>query len=369
VEQLGKKLIECGAPVWRVRLNCLTLNPLVAGWSVIWSEDQEHFTETQASHQYRVNDSFVGTPMHIVSTTRSLYRKKMDDLNKDSDHSLLFALRDQGATDYVVIPLIFSNGEVSTLIVVSQYRPGFSDSDIAAFNELAEFIAPVFETFALRRSAQSLLETYVGKRTGKRVLEGQIQRGDGELIEAAVWFCDLRGFTTLTESISSSDLIDLLNEYFEIVSDAVEQCGGEVLKFIGDAMLVVFPVTDEVSRQCACRMACRAAMTATSRVHENNRHRTRSGSHPINFGLGLHVGEVVYGNVGAPERLDFTVLGAAVNMAARVEGLSKSTGYPILMTNEVAQEIDTPNSSVGYHELKGVHGLIELFALQSTELK
>ena len=211
----------------------------------------------------------------------------------------------------------FVNSPPAGFIVASDAEQGFSDGDIAKFTALARHLAPVLETISNRRIAVTLLDTYLGPRSGRRVLEGKIRRGDGEAIEAAMWFSDLRDFTPLTESLPISDLLQMLNHYFETVSAAVMSRGGEILRFIGDAMLIVFPVDERRTRRQACQAALHAAEDAFASLAPVNLMRRRGGQPEIRFGVGLHVGQVIYGNVGAPERLDFTVMGVAVNRTAR----------------------------------------------------
>ena len=277
----------------------------------------------------------------------------------------MFELASKGATDYLALPLTFSDGSISNLVVVSDARDGFCDSDISKFTELVSYIAPIFEVLATRMLARTLLDTYVGPRTGRRVISGQIKRGDGEIIHAAIWLSDLRDFTPLTETLEPEELLALLNSYFEAVAAAVTARGGEILSFIGDAVLVVFPVTTSVSPNDACSAAVDAVTDAVDGLAATNMRRTRSNLPTIDFGVGLHLGKVIYGNVGAPDRLDFTVMGPAVNRTARLESLTKQLGSPLLMSGEVARSISQKTVSLGFHDLKGVAEQQEVFALAS----
>ena len=365
VEDLGRQLIQCGAPLWRIRLGCRTIHPQIAAWSVIWASDMAHAIERSAGHSYKENDAYVGSPMAHVIHTGTAFRRRLTDLDEEDDHQLLFELQSEGGTDYLALPLVFSDGLTSTMIVVSNSETGFSDSDVSNFTELVEFIAPVFEVFATRRIAGALLDTYVGRRTGERVLSGQIKRGDGEIIHAAIWFSDLRDFTPLTETLKPQDLIALLNSYFESVTAAVTARGGEVLRFIGDAMLIVFPVGESSSLEDACSAAVDAVTDAFDSLATLNFRRARSNLPTINFGVGLHVGEVIYGNVGAPDRLDFTVMGPAVNRTARLESLTKEAGCSLLMSSDFARAIAQDTVSRGFHTVKGLAEPLEVFTLNS----
>ncbi len=365
VEHLGRQLIEQGAPLWRVRLGCRTIHPLIASWSIVWSHDVTDATERVATHGFTDRDAYIGSPMAHVVETGTPFRRKLSDLDEARDHRLMFELASKGATDYLALPVTFSDGSTGNLVVVSDARDGFSDSDVSKFIELASYIAPIFEVFATRMLARSLLDTYVGPRTGRRVLSGQIKRGDGEIIHAAIWLSDLRNFTPLTETLETKELLALLNSYFEAVAAAVTARGGEILSFIGDAVLVLFPVTESASPNEACSAAVDAVTDAVDGLAATNMRRARSNLPTIDFGVGLHLGKVIYGNVGAPDRLDFTVMGPAVNRTARLEGLTKELGRPLLMSDEVARSISQKTVSLGFHDLRGVAEQQEVFALAS----
>jgi adenylate cyclase len=228
---------------------------------------------------------------------------------------------------------------------------------------LADYLAPVIDVYATRQLAVSLMDTYLGRRTSQRVMQGRIRRGDGDEIFAVMWFSDLRDFTALTESLSTSLMLSALSDHFELVAAAVTARGGEILRFIGDAMLIVFSVTEQDELPAACEAALESADDAFSALGALNHRRLRSGLPQLSFGVGLHVGEVIYGNVGAPDRLDFTVMGPAVNRTARLESLTKTVNVPLLLSAEFVRHVDRPVRSVGLHAMKGVGQPQEIFAL------
>ena len=191
-----------------------------------------------------------------------------------------------------------------------------------------------------------------------------VRRGDADVINAALWFSDLRNFTQLTEDLPPKDILGMLNDYFEYVSAAVSARGGEILRFIGDAMLIVFPITDEVSRREACIAALESAMDAQASLAVENHRRRRQGDPEIAFGVGLNVGEVIYGNVGALDRLDFTVMGPAVNRTARLESLTKALGHAVCVSALFAAECDAPMLDLGEHAMKGIAEPQRVFAPQ-----
>ena len=191
-----------------------------------------------------------------------------------------------------------------------------------------------------------------------------IKRGDADVIHAALWFSDLRNFTHLSETLEPDQVLAMLNEYFEFVAAAVTAQGGEILRFIGDAMLIVFPIDENMCIRTACNAAIEAAIDAQDSLAPLNHQRRRHGLPQIEFGVGLNVGEVIYGNVGAPDRLDFTVMGPAVNRTARLESLTKDLGHNILFSREFADLVEQPVRDLGEHEMKGIAGLQKVYALQ-----
>jgi adenylate cyclase len=204
-----------------------------------------------------------------------------------------------------------------------------------------------------------LLDTYVGRQSGGRVLAGQIRRGTGETIRAVIWLCDLRGFTNLSETLPRDTLIDLLNGYFGPMCDVVAGQGGEILKFIGDAMLAIFPIGSETAATCAAALV--AAERAQAALIEENLRREPLGLPRIEYGLALHVGDVMYGNIGSDTRLDFTVIGPAVNLTARIESMCKQLGRPLLLSSDFVKAAGISAQSLGAFPLKGVGAEQEIF--------
>ena len=209
------------------------------------------------------------------------------------------------------------------------------------------------------------MQVYLGQRTGQRVLKGQVKRGDGQRIKAALWYCDMRDFTKLSNSMSSEDLILVLNEYFGHLGPAVQNNNGEILKFIGDAMLAIFPIEEDgKSEQEVCMQCLEAAKIAQEKLAMWSDERMAQGEVVVQSGIGLHIGEVVYGNIGTPGRLDFTVIGEAVNRVARVEGMCSSLGYELLATKDFVDLIANPNKLLGEFLLKGIQDPVKIYSLK-----
>ncbi len=264
-------------------------------------------------------------------------------------------LRAEGVTDHLASPLIFTNGEIHVATWTTCQPGGFSAEQIAAIERVVAPLARLTEVYALRRTASNLLDAYVGHDAGERILAGQIRRGDTEAIHAVIWLSDMREFTALADSMPATRLIELLNHYFDCQVPAILAHGGEVLKFMGDGLLAIFPIGEDVAT------ACRAAMTAALDVRE--RIAGSSTGAPLRFGLALHVGEVLYGNVGGGNRLDFTCIGPAVNLAARIEALTGETGHSILTSSEFARHCGRRLLSVGEFALRGFSAAQSIFAL------
>jgi len=362
IDALANRLIAAGAPVWRLRFGFASVHPQIAMWGYVWVRGRGAEI-TQVGHGFENSEAFIGSPAQRLMQTREPVRYRLDRLAPDA-HRMLRELAEMGGVDYLLLPMRFSDASMTLFGVTTDRGKGFAAADLRKFATLADALSPVFEVLKLRRVAKTLLDTYVGKRAGERVLQGLVKRGDGETIHAALWFSDLRDFTALTEALPADKVLAMLNAYFEHVDAAVTPRGGEILRFIGDAMLIVFPAQTGREVDAACRAAVDAARDAFASLAALNQPRRQAGEPPIQFGVGLNVGEVIYGNVGAPARLDFTVMGPAVNRTARLEDLTKALGVPLLMSAEFVAHLGMPVRSLGAHAMKGVPRAQEVFALE-----
>lgn len=364
---LAEVLLATGAPVDRMRFAYRTVNPQHFGHNVMWTKGRgTQFMNT--GHHIEQSDDYLGSPIRDVHMSRQSVRQHLEDDLPDDAHSVYFTMKGQGMTDYLAVPMIFSDDQVNVMSFASTRAGGFLDAEIAKLETLAQHMTPIVETIALRTVARSILDTYVGRRTGTRVLNGAVKRGDGEIIDAVVWFSDLRDFTPLTESLPPNEMLGMLNAYFETVDAAVSSHGGEILRFIGDAMLIVFPTNVYPSVERACRAAVDAAIDAFNSIATVNHRRRRHKEPEIRFGVGLHVGKVVYGNVGGRDRLDFTVMGPAVNRTARLEGLTKTLGHNLLLSKDMVDQLECPFIDLGKHAMKGVADPQPVFALKDTTM-
>jgi adenylate cyclase len=271
-------------------------------------------------------------------------------------------LRAQGGTDYFAQGLPGSTGEISYISWATRQPSGFSDDAVAALTALSPYLAQRIELESAYHGTRALLEVYLGRNAGQRVVAGGFRRGSGELIDAAIWFCDLRGFTSLSDDRLPQDVVETLDEYFDCVDGAVMQGGGEVLKFIGDAILAIFPVAGDAP--AACRRALAAAERALAALDRVNAGSAARNEPPLAIGVALHLGQVMYGNIGAKDRLDFTVISSSVNEACRLEALCKPLQTPLALSQAFV-EAARPDGLVdlGLHALKGVRAPLRVFTL------
>lgn len=261
----------------------------------------------------------------------------------------------EGYFQYEAMPLRFSDGTYKVLTLATKSPDGFGSKDKALIEATLPALTLVFEGFVSRNTAKTLMETYVGKRAGLRVLDGEIARGDGSPIDAVIWFSDLRGFTSLAQSRDEGALLKLLNDYFEIQTDAIETHSGEVLKFIGDAVLAIFPYKNSVGDAVAQAEAAAFQALKDSGAQDD-----------FSFGIGLHPGSVFYGNVGGGTRLDFTVIGTSVNLTSRIEGLCGELDRPLLASADFVEQSALKWNSLGHHRLKGVTNAVEVFSPEAN---
>jgi adenylate cyclase len=355
--ELCHRLQAAGLPLYRVAVFVRTLHPNVLGRGFIWHETTDKVEINEAAYDFLQSDQYLQSPIRAIFTEHGEIRRRLTEPRCPLDFPVLADFRKEGVTDFLGLPLPFVNGEVHAATFATRHPGGFTGGQLAGLRQVAIPLARLAEIYGLMRKSRNILEAYLGRQTGEKVLEGHIRRGDGEDIHAVIWFCDLRDSTVLADSMSRADFLRLLNEFFECVLGPVLARGGEVLRFIGDAALAIFPV--DGSEAEACERAVRAAQDARGCMDTANASRAR----PLAFGIGLHMGDVLYGNIGTPTRIEFTVIGAAANEAARIEALTKTLGVPLILSAPVARHVPACRS-LGVHRLRGVGEPLELFTLE-----
>ncbi len=347
--ELCERLVECGVPLWRVAVFVTTLHPDVMGRRFVWQPGSA-VTTSEASFAFMETDDYRTSPVVAVYQTRQPIRRRLADSDCPDDFPILQELRAEGASDYVALPLLFTDGTVHVATWSTRQPGGFTAKQ---FSDLESIIAPlarVAEIRALRRTAGNLLDTYVGNQTGARILEGKIRRGYVETIRAAIWLSDMRGFTALTERSPPQAVVDLLNGYFGCQVPAILDHGGEVLKFMGDGLLAIFPIAGG-DAGAVCRRALSCALEVRARIAELPR--KSESKDATRFGLALHLGEVMYGNVGGGNRLDFTCIGPAVNLAARLETVAAKLGETIVVSVDFASHFPREFKRLGEFSVAG----------------
>jgi len=355
--QLCRRLVESGIALYRAAVFVRTLHPNVAGRAFYWRADTDAVEVDEAEHAFMQTEDHLGSPLPVIVSSRAEIRRRIADPGCPMDYPVLADLRSQGATDYLAVPLEFLNGEVHVASFSTRRPGGFTDGEIAALRRVLPPLTRVAEIYALSRKAGNILEAYLGRAAGAKVLAGQIRRGDSEELHAVIWFCDLRDSTPLADAMSRTAFLELLNRYFECVLGPVLERGGEVLRFIGDAALAIFPVGENPAN--ACEKAVDAAREAIARMQALNEARQP----PLRFGIGLHLGSVLYGNIGTPTRIEFTVIGAAANEAARIESLCKSLDTSLVVSEQVVRHLPGTWKPLGRHALRGVGEPVALFTL------
>lgn len=355
------RFVEAGVPLCRLIVAVRTLHPLIATSGYRWVPGMDRAEQVDRGHDILNKDAYLKSPIKAVHDGAPEVRRRLEGPSVTLDFPILEELQQQGSTDYLALPLIFGGGRINVMSLTTDRPGGFSDDDVALVLALREPLSAVLEIQSMRRIGATLMDTYLGHQTGARVLDGHITRGSGETIHAVVWYSDLRGFTPMSDALDRAEVIAVLNDYFECVIDAIEAGGGEVLKLIGDAVLAIFPLTDAAFRHYVCNHALDTALKARDAMAEYNLARAAAGQPPLDFGVALHVGDVIYGNIGAPHRLDFTVIGPAVNHVTRIEALCKATGKNLLVSEEFRRTCERPLVSVGRHRLRGVDGPQEVF--------
>jgi adenylate cyclase len=315
-----ERLVSAGIPLWRVNVFVRTLHPDVFGRSFVWRQG-EAVTVTPASFDAPDSREFKTSPLAILYETAAEVRFRLDD-PRSTRFPFLNDMRAEGVTDYFAAPLVFADGSIHSSSWATRQSGGFTDRQVEALRSLLPPLARVIEIMSLQRAAAMLLDTYVGNRAGERILGGQIRRGHTETMHAAIWLSDLRGFTALSDRLPAETVVEILNRYFDCQVASIRSHGGEVLKFMGDGLLAVFPIDEYVGdvRQVCSRVleAARESRASVEAMHFP----VGDAVERFRFGVALHVGKILYGNIGGGNRLDFTCIGPAVNLAARLEKIA-----------------------------------------------
>ena len=360
-DELCWRLVGDGVPLWRATLNIGTLHPQIRGIGARWMRERNFIERYRILQGSEGSEEFLRSPIRATIERGTPFRLRL--IEDTPEYPLLSKLRKAGATDYFALALNRTFRRFPVVAWSTDRQGGFSDADIRALEDINPALAAIAETRAVRRISANLLDTYFGPQAGRRILAGQIRQGEGERLRAVVMMTDLRDFTGLSDRLSGDEVITLLDDYFDALATPIQERTGEVLKFMGDGMLAIFPAADDDDFSTSSVRALEAATEGLERLDAVNKARRAAGRGELRTGIGLHLGEVIFGNVGAPGRLDFTVIGPAVNLASRIEDLTKQLSRPMLFSSAFARICPRPLVSLGFHPVRGLNDPEEVFGL------
>lgn len=352
VSGLGRRLQVLGVPVDRLTLHLMTLHPEFIGRTIAWAPG-EPIEIHDREHGMRL--ALANTPLQKALETREpLIVGPGESPHGHWQHIDIFSGR--GLVQLMIAPLCNADGPISCAAFGTKRPGGFTSAEQQVIERILPALRNTSELRVLRQCELSLLDTYIGPMTASRILAGHIRRGEIESMEAALLLCDLRGFTELSNQLPGSTVLGLLNAYFDKVVPAITREGGEVLKFMGDAVLAFFPGIDPLG-------ACQAALVAAKAILDEVDDFQYDGIR-VKVGIALHYGEVSYGNVGSGNRLDFTLIGPDVNVVSRIQSICSERGDALLMSLSFREKARIGDSvPIGPQRLKGFADAMELFTI------
>jgi adenylate cyclase len=355
-------LVAAGMPLLRVTLHVGTIHPQFLGTTIVWWRDTGRTIRVLLRHEVADVIPYEKNPVRRVCEGRETLRRRLDRPDGELDFEVLKELRDRGGTDYLALPIASVHATAYMVTFVTDRAAGFTNTEIADLTRVAQRLAITLDRQSQAWVLRNVLAAYLGERTGPKVMDGQIRRGTGIELTAALWSSDLRGFTERSDRLPSERIIAILNALFDAQAGAIHDRGGEILKFVGDGLLAVFPIEEgtAVSEVAAHAVAAAQAALAAVRLLANDP--VMAGEPPLEIVIALHIGAVHYGNIGAADRLDFTVIGPAVNLVSRIEAAAKALDRPIVVSEAFAAALGGGLVSLGRHPLRGLSTPHELFA-------
>jgi adenylate cyclase len=368
-ESFCDELVRAGAPLLRAHLSMHTLHPLVSSVDLTWLRGQG-LEVNRRVYTPEPKGEWLRSPLYwMLSNEQWELRRNLRDEDVVREFPVFAEFRDLGATDYLALMTPFGDPETAferrdgiLTSWISDAPEGFSEHHIEAIKDLQPYVGLVSKLSKHDHTARNVLSAYLGEDAGRRVLEGQIRLGDVEHIPAVIWFSDLRDSTAMAERMPVETFLQAVNAYFGCTAGAILEHGGEVLRFIGDAVLAVFPIATNESPTRAAQQALAASREARQRLAALNERRAARSEEQLAFGLGLHVGELLYGNIGVPTRIEFSVIGPAANEVSRLESLTKEVGEPVLVSRAFKEAVNLPWRNLGVYRVKGVGDGMEVFA-------
>lgn len=363
--QMCQRLRNEGVPVARASLHFRTLHPQWLGARILWRTGLAEAKIDTFGYGVEKTPQFRNSPVNEIFSGAIEVRKNLEAMRDgDGHHQFYDELIRDGLTEYIAWPMEHTLGKRHIATFASDRPGGFSNEHIAFLQDLLPALTLVTEIRLKNILARTLLETYVGPHASGQILAGATTRGSGATVGAAILICDLRDFTTISDQWPRDDVIELLNGYFDAMSEPIEKHGGEILKFMGDGMLAIFPLTDPMASRNLLT-AIKEADVAVAALNEEN---AREGREVLRYGIGVHVGDVMYGNIGSRRRLDFTVIGPAVNVASRLESLTKEIKRPVLFSRAFVEMASCKEGmeSLGAFPLRGLGEPVDVFAFKRS---
>lgn len=355
MSELARRLIAERVPLWRIHVSVLAMHPEVFARSVRWT--REGGVAVHVNSIALLSDpAYVGSSIEAIHKGAPRVHARLE--RGDVPYPQLEELRRAGGTDYAAFALELGEGRRTFISIATDAPGGFEDAQLEAVEALLPALTIRLELESTRFSSETLLQLYLGQNAARRVLAGDFRRGTGQVTHAAVWLCDLRGFTSLADRLPVAEVVPVLDAYFEAMARPVRDEGGEILKFIGDSILAVFPTEGDVPG------ACRRAVAAAAASIDAYAGVPSAKEHGLRVGVAVNLGDVMYGNIGASDRLDFTVIGSAVNETARMESMCKALNTPLVLAEPVARHLAAGDVlPLGSHPLRGVSADRPLFTL------
>jgi adenylate cyclase len=366
--EMCNRLLDADVPVARATLHFAIQHPQWFGARILWQKGVTEAKIVTFEHGVEDTSQYLNSPVYEIRNGANEVRQHLDDDTQDASRYPLYdQLRVEGLTDYVAWPLNHTQGKRHAISFVSDKPGGFSADHIALFTDIIPALALVSEIRLKNRLARTLLDTYVGPHASEQILAGAIRRGSGATVDAAILVCDLRDFTAISVAWPRDAVIELLNGYFDVMSEPIEKHGGEILKFMGDGLLAIFPL----SNPTACADLLKAIGEAQTAMTTWNNENMGAGRAPLEYGIGVHVGDVMYGNIGSRTRLDFTVIGPAVNIASHLESLTKEIKHPVLLSKAFVElaGLESELKKLGSFPLKGLGQPIDVFAFSADHFR
>ena len=360
-DEFAWRMLAAGFPLLRATLQLRTIHPQYLGANFVWWRTTGRTVLTFVTHEVQDLYGHEDNPVRRVVGGETL-RRRVDVADQELDFPILHDLKAQGATDYFALPIKSSFGTNYMATYVTDRLGGFTANEISDLTRISHRLGFLADLRNHRRIVSNILAAYLGSKTGPKVLAGQIRRGTGEEINAVLWSSDLRGFTERSDRLEGVQVITMLNALFDAQAKAIVSHGGEILKFIGDGLLSIFPIDSADKARAAAHSALAAAIEAVETVRGLTNDPSLTSEPPFEIVVALHIGTAIYGNVGAADRLDFTVIGPAVNLVSRIEAVAKRLKLPIVVSDDFARAYGETLQPLGRHQLRGLATPHDLFA-------